>query len=80
MKITYKDFIKELTGNYFIGSLLAVIGVGASFIFSTLHLVKNDWFIMILILISSMIIMFAAEGLHFMVILNRLRMLSICLF
>jgi HD-GYP domain-containing protein (c-di-GMP phosphodiesterase class II) len=57
----YQRFLKRLFLNYFFGSLMAVFGVGATMIFSTLRLSMQDMFILSFIMIISTFVMFTCE-------------------
>ncbi|TFB19637.1 HD-GYP domain-containing protein [Filobacillus milosensis] len=57
----YNRFTKTLLINYFIGSVIAVGGIGGVFIFNTLTLTQTDIVVLLIILILSIIVMFIAE-------------------
>lgn len=57
----YQNFIKRILMNYIFGSIVAVVGVGGIFIFSTLSLSSSETFYLLLTLFSSLGIMFIAE-------------------
>ncbi|MDF0725388.1 HD domain-containing protein [Cytobacillus sp. S13-E01] len=62
---TYRTFVKQSILNYLIGSVVAVVGVGGMFIFSTLQITKTELIYLTFILFSSLIIMCVAELLMF---------------
>ena len=68
---TYRTFVKQSILNYLIGSVVAVVGVGGMFIFSTLQITKTELIYLTFILFSSLIIMCVAELLMFKKHLKR---------
>ncbi|WP_018133218.1 HD domain-containing phosphohydrolase [Effusibacillus pohliae] len=61
----YRKFLKHLLRNYFVGSTIAVLGVGSIFIFTTLQLSPAECVYVSVILIISLLVMFGAEFLAF---------------
>lgn len=72
----YNLFIKKLILNYLVGSSLAVIGVGASFMFSTLELTSDDIQILLFIIIVSFTVMLVLESFVFFSHLKPIRLAS----
>ncbi|MFE8702052.1 HD-GYP domain-containing protein [Cytobacillus sp. FJAT-54145] len=63
----YRQFLRNLLWNYTIGSLLAVFGVGGTFIFSfsTLEVIPEEKSLLFFIMLGSVLCMFMFEGLYF---------------
>ncbi|MGD6879400.1 HD-GYP domain-containing protein [Bacillus infantis] len=61
----YNRFLKKLLINYIFGSLIAVLAIGATFIFTTIDARGYDKALIWLILAGSMVIMFFTEGFFF---------------
>ncbi|MDR0137074.1 HD domain-containing protein [Metabacillus idriensis] len=62
---TYKDFLKKLLVNYFIGSFIAVFGIGSLFMFSTLIITAFEIGILVFILCISIVCMGLCEWFAF---------------
>ncbi|REE55358.1 putative nucleotidyltransferase with HDIG domain [Paenibacillus taihuensis] len=57
----YQLFIRQLIRNYFIGSAIAVLGVGSVIIFMTLELSKREVGALLFVLVCSLLVMFISE-------------------
>lgn len=62
---TYKQFIIVLLRNYIFGSFIAVFGIGALFMFTTLNINFKESFVLFMILMISLIIMLILESIVF---------------
>lgn len=58
---TYKRTLLYLYRNYMIGSLIAVVGVGSTFMTMTLDVMKSDLYLLLFVQFFSLIIMFIFE-------------------
>lgn len=58
---TYKRTLLYLFRNYMIGSLIAVVGVGSTFMTMTLDVMKSDLYLLLFVQFFSLIIMFIFE-------------------
>ncbi|PWK16029.1 HD-GYP domain-containing protein [Tumebacillus permanentifrigoris] len=61
----YQRFLRILIRNYIIGSTVAVFGIGGLYMFSTLHLQREDMLAMVVILLIAVTTMFTAEAIMF---------------
>lgn len=61
----YRSFVRSLIVNYVIGSVIAVIGVGGSLMFSTLSVSQSDDSLLAITLGVSLIIMVCTESIVF---------------
>ncbi|MCA1029829.1 HD domain-containing protein [Bacillus timonensis] len=57
----YQQFVKRLIRNYLIGSVIAVVGVGGIFMFSTLQIPMIEQTYLAVVLITSLLIMCVIE-------------------
>ncbi|MBL0387334.1 HD domain-containing protein [Tumebacillus sp. ITR2] len=62
----YQRFLRTLVRNYFLGSMVAVFGIGGLYMFSTLELQERDMLTMVVILAISLACMFTVEGFWFL--------------
>lgn len=69
----YKRFIQYVILNYIIGSFIAVLLVGAIFIFSTLNVARYEFLGLMKIIAFSSIIMIVCETLVFRMHLRPVR-------
>lgn len=60
-----KEFQKRMIGNYIIGSLIAVFGVGSTFIFHTLVLSQEEIYFLLIVMFLSVGVMILAEFIAF---------------
>lgn len=70
---TYKEFLKKLLINYFIGSFIAVFGIGSLFMFSTLVISSLEIGILLFILSISIVCMGLCEWFVFKKHINPIR-------
>jgi HD-GYP domain-containing protein (c-di-GMP phosphodiesterase class II) len=61
----YRSFLRKLLFNYIFGSLIAVLAIGATFIFTTIDAREYDKALIWMILGGSMLVMFFTEGIFF---------------
>ncbi|MED5017962.1 HD domain-containing protein [Paenibacillus chibensis] len=57
----YRSFLKKLVLNYLVGSLLAVLVVGSTIVLTTLDVPPEEYKRLVFILVTSLVIMAAAE-------------------
>lgn len=57
----YRAFVRALFRNYCIGSVVAVLGVGGSLIFSTLRLNSRDGLLLVVTLLVALVVMATSE-------------------
>jgi len=77
MMRSYRAFLRTLLRNYLIGSVVAVLGVGGTLLFSTIHVTPRDEIGFSVILLFSLVSMFAFEFLQFWTHLKPIRGLVI---